>query len=110
MEAKRYSLHALGEAKVGGRRKHGIAAENYEHFGASLLHVLDQIRERLEMIDSPGFDWGRISHSTAHIVKLVIQGVRQQVNGRWLAIAGDNGAAAAVLLEIFGDGDDPSRM
>ena len=68
------------------------------------VHVGDELAQRLELIDRLGLDRLRVDDRPADVAERLVHRVRERVDGRRLAVAGDDEAASAVRLQILGDG------
>ena len=67
----------------------------------------DQFPQRLRPIARSGVRGSRVGHRLAHVAKVLVEHVRQQVDDRRLAVSGQNQAAAAIGLEVLGHRGDP---
>ena len=63
-------------------------------------------RSDCELIDRLGFDRSRVDDRLADVAERLVHRVRERVDGRRLAVAGDDEAAPAMRLQILGDGVD----
>ncbi len=64
---------------------------------------------RSDCVRSPGLasDGSRVGHGLAHVAKVLVEHVRQQMDDRRLAVSGQHQAAAAMCLEVLGHRGDP---
>ena len=99
VKAERHVLQALREPEIRRRGVHRIAAHDDEHLDALLVHVLDQLAQRLHVIDRPDSDGVGVDHGLADVAKVLIDGVGQEVDRGRLAVAGhDDGRSGKARL------------
>ena len=107
MHAKLYLAQRVGELEIGRRGVHGIAADDQQHVDLAGVHVGDEIPERGDLIDRLRFDRLRVDDGRARVAERGVHRVRENVDLRRLAVAGDDQARAAMRVQIFRDGVDP---
>ena len=71
------------------------------------VHVGGEIAKRLELIDRLGFDRIGVDDRLADVAERLVHRVRERVDARRLAVAGDDETGAAMRLKILGDSGDP---
>jgi hypothetical protein len=107
MHAQAHLAHRVGEGEIDRRGVDRIAADDDEHVDVAGAHVGRKITERLHLIDRLGFDRVGVDDALPDVAERVVHRMRERVDDRWLAVAGDDEARAAVRAEIFRDRLDP---
>ena len=97
----------FGEIEVRRRRERRVAAKDDQQLNPLLLHIVNQLPQRLRAVAGPGIDRRDISYCLSDIAEPVVQRVRQQVDRGRLPVAGEDQAPSAMGLEVFGDRGNP---
>ena len=98
---------ASANCEVGRRGVDRVAAEDDEDVDPAGVHVGDELAQRLQLIDRRGLDRLGVDDRRAGVAERLVHRVRERVDGRRLAVAGDHEARAAMRLQILGDRGDP---
>ena len=107
VDAELHLAHRVGERQIGRRGVDRIAADDDEQIDLAGVHVGDEIAQRRELIDRLGFDRVGVDDRLADVAERLVHRVRERVDDRRLAVAGDDEARSAVRLQILGDRGDP---
>src|SRR6266404_9309896 len=73
--------------EVGGRVVSWIAADNDQCVYCISINVVDQLAQRLSLIDRIGFNWICIEDALANVAKLYVNAMRQCMNFRRLFVS-----------------------
>ena len=110
MDTQRNFVHRIIELQIGRCGVDRVAADDDEHVDAAGAHVGRKITERLHLIDRLGFDRVGVDDGLPEVAERVVHRMRERVDDRWLAVAGDDETRAAVRAEVFRDRlNPPSR-
>ncbi len=98
----------LIELQISRRVVGRIAAEDNQQFHAAGVNILNQIPQRLSLIDGIRFERIGVRNSLADIAERTVHCMGQCMDRRRRFIAGDHDAGAPVLLKIASDWLNPS--
>ena len=108
VHAQRDLLHRVGEVQIRGRRVDRIAAEDEQDADRARVHLADELLQRGALIDRAHFRGLRVDDRRADVAERLVHRVRERMDGRRLAVAGDDEAAAARGLQILDERSHPA--
>ena len=102
-----FEQSVLIELQISRRVVGRIATDDYQQFNAAGINIVNQIVQRLSLIDGIRFEWIGVRNCLADIAERAVHRMGQRMNRRRRFIAGDHDAGAPVLLEIASDWLNP---
>ncbi len=88
----------------------GIATNNHQQLNSTRIDVVDQILQRLPVIDRVHFDRIGIKNCLTNVAQRVVHRVRKRMNDRRLVVACENDARTAMLLQVGHQRPDPGKI
>ena len=82
MDAERDLVHRAGEAKIGWRRVHRIAADDHEYVDLAAVHLAGEIAQRLRLIGRLRLDGVGVHDCRSGIAQRLVHRMRERVHER----------------------------
>ena len=107
LNTERDVVHRVSKSQIDRRAVDRVAADDEEHVDAAGLHVGDEVRQRLKLIDGSGFDGIGVDDGPAVVAEPLVDGMRDRMNDGGLMLAGEDEARASMRGQIADDGVGP---
>src|SRR5207249_9858179 len=109
MDAQSHFPKTRTELQVRRRGVDRVAADDHKQYDAASIHILDQLAQRLRLVNRIGFNGISIDYRGSHVTQSMVQRVRQRVDSGRLLISGNNEARDPMQLQVAHQRGQPLR-
>ena len=107
MDAQSHFPKTRTELQVRRRGVDRVAADDHKQYDAASIHILDQLAQRLRLVNRIGFNGISIDYRGSHVAQSLVQRVCQRVDSGRLLISGNNEARAPMPLQVAHERGQP---